>query len=384
MIIPVRRCTKVTRSYYLTVLVTGGRHNRELSCASDLLGETRLSRRGNGRILTGVISATTEETMGKMGNLHNAVIETQCLRRTFGDKIALDGVDMRVERGEIFGYLGPNGAGKTTTIRILLGLIRPTSGQAWVLGHDVTGNEPGVKAKIGVVLENHGLYERLSAWDNLDYYGRIFHLPGAVLSGRIEALLYQVGLWDEKDNKVDIFSKGMKQRLALARALLHEAEILFLDEPTSGLDPETTIMIRQLILDLAHDGGRTIFLNSHNLDEVERVCSRVAILNQGRIQAMDTVENLQCQFSSPMVEVVVRNAVQAERAHAILSVLPFVTGCHCEGSHVTVHLREKNAASHILDTLVKESIPIEEMRTVNHTLEEIYLSIVHATEEEHG
>jgi len=112
MIIPVRRCTKVTRSYYLTVLVTGGRHNRELSCASDLLGETRLSRRGNGRILTGVISATTEETMGKMGNLHNAVIETQCLRRTFGDKIALDGVDMRVERGEIFGYLGPTGRAK--------------------------------------------------------------------------------------------------------------------------------------------------------------------------------------------------------------------------------------------------------------------------------
>lgn len=319
-----------------------------------------------------------------MGTLHNTVIETQCLRRTFGDKIALDGVDLRVKRGEIFGYLGPNGAGKTTTIRILLGLIRPTSGQAWVLGHDVTENEPEVKAKIGVVLENHGLYERLSAWDNLDYYGRIFHLPKAVLSGRIEALLYQVGLWDEKDNKVGTFSRGMKQRLALARALLHEPELLFLDEPTAGLDPEATVMIRQLILALAHEGGRTIFLNSHNLDEVERICSRIAILNQGRIQVMDTVENLQRRFSSPMVEVVVQNAAQAERVQAVLSVLPFVAGCHCEESHVTVHLREKNAASQILDTLVKESIPVEEMRTVNHTLEEVYLSIVHATEVDCG
>ncbi|MDY7042015.1 MAG: ABC transporter ATP-binding protein [Chloroflexota bacterium] len=316
--------------------------------------------------------------------MHNAAIETQRLRRTFDDKIALDGVDLRVERGEIFGYLGPNGAGKTTTIRVLLGLIRPTSGQAWVLGHDVTEDEPAIKAKIGVVLEDHGLYERLSAWDNLDYYGHIFHLPKAVLSGRIEALLYQVGLWDERDKEVGTFSRGMKQRLALARALLHEPELLFLDEPTAGLDPEATVMIRQLILALAHEGRRTIFLNSHNLDEVERTCSRIAILHRGRIQVMDTVENLQRRFSSPMVEVVVRDVAQAEQAQAVLSALPFVAGCQSEGTRVAVHLREKNAASQILDTLVKESIPVEEMRKVNRTLEDVYLSIVYAAEGDRG
>jgi len=316
--------------------------------------------------------------------LHNAAIETQCLRRTFGDKIALDSVDLRVECGEIFGYLGPNGAGKTTTIRILLGLIRPTSGQAWVLGHDVTENEPEVKAKIGVVLEDHGLYERLSAWDNLDYYSHIFHLPRAVLRGRIEALLHQVGLWDERDNKVGIFSQGMKQRLALARALLHEPELLFLDEPTAGLDPEATVMIRQLILALAHEGKRTIFLNSHNLDEVERICSRIAILHRGRIQVVDTMENLQRRFSSPILEVVVRDVAQAERAQAVLSVLPFVAGCQCEGSHVAVYLREKNVTSQILDILVKESIPVEEVRKVNRSLEDVYLSIVHEAEGNRG
>lgn len=312
--------------------------------------------------------------------MRSAAIETQRLKRAFGDKIALDGVDLRVERGEIFGYLGPNGAGKTTTIRILLGLIHPTSGQAWVLGHDVTEDEPEVKAQIGVVLEDHGLYERLSAWDNLDYYGRIFHLPKAVLRGRIETLLYRVGLWNEKDKKVGTFSKGMKQRLALARALLHEPELLFLDEPTAGLDPEATVMIRQLILALVHEGKRTIFLTSHNLDEVERVCSRIAILHRGRVQVMDTVENLQRRFSSPVVEVVMQDVDQAEQAQVVLSVLPFVAGCQCEGSRVAVRLRDKNATSQVLDTLVKEGIPVEEVHKVNRSLEDVYLSIVHEVE----
>jgi ABC-2 type transport system ATP-binding protein len=244
----------------------------------------------------------------------------------------------------------------------------------------VTEDEPEVKAQIGVVLEDHGLYERLSAWDNLDYYGRIFHLPKVVLRGRIETLLYRVGLWNEKDKKVGTFSKGMKQRLALARALLHEPELLFLDEPTAGLDPEATVMIRQLILALVHEGKRTIFLTSHNLDEVERVCSRIAILHRGRVQVMDTVENLQRRFSSPVVEVVMRDVDQAERAQVVLSVLPFVAGCQCEGSCVAVRLRDKNATSQVLGTLVREGIPVEEVHKVNRSLEDVYLSIVHEVE----
>jgi len=309
------------------------------------------------------------------------VIETRSLKRTFGDKIALDGIDMRIERGEIFGYLGPNGSGKTTTIRILVGLIRPTLGQAWVLGSDVTRLGPEVRAKIGVVLEDHGLYERLSAYDNLDYYGRIFHMPTSTRQRRINSLLRQVGLWEERNQKVGTFSKGMKQRLALARALLHEPELLFLDEPTAGLDPEATVMVREIIIALAHEERMTIFLSSHNLDEVERLCSRVAILHRGRIKVMDTVENLRRRFSSPKVEIVLRDSQQAIRAQAILSAHPFVIQCRVNTDHIEADLRRDGTSDQLLETLKRENIVVEEIRKTNRTLEELYLYIMHEGEE---
>lgn len=215
--------------------------------------------------------------------MSDIVIDIRELTKTLGGQSVLSGITLQIHRGTIFGYLGPNGSGKTTTLRILLGLLQPTSGFVRVMGQEPGRLRREIRAKIGVVLENRGLYERLTASQNLDYYSHIYRLSGETRKARIEKLLRTVDLWNVRNAKVGTFSNGMKQRLALARALLHNPEIIFLDEPTSGLDPEATTKIRKLILQLAKVERCTIFLNSHDLDEVERTCSEIAILKQGKI-----------------------------------------------------------------------------------------------------
>lgn len=220
------------------------------------------------------------------------VIEIQNLCRQFGNQLVLDDVSFCLERGDVFGYLGPNGAGKTTTVRILLGLIRPTSGQAKVLGEDVTQLSTHAQRRLGAVLENSGLYNRLSAWDNLQYYGRIYRLAEDECKARTKDVLSLVGLSSVERQIVGKFSLGMKRRLALARALLHDPELLLLDEPTLGLDPEATAAIRQLILNLAHERGHTILLTSHHLDMVEQVCTRMGILVHGKLCLVGATKDL--------------------------------------------------------------------------------------------
>jgi ABC-2 type transport system ATP-binding protein len=214
-------------------------------------------------------------------------IQVQNLSRDYNGLRAVDNISFSVEAGEIFGFLGPNGAGKTTTIKMLTGQLRPTSGSARVAGCDVVEERQQLKPKIGVVFEYQNIYERLSARDNLTFAARLY----GVKRERVDQILAQVGLADRARDKVKNYSNGMKQRLLVARALLHEPEILFLDEPTRGLDPNVARDIRAFVASLARQGV-TVFLTTHYMEEADQLSDRVAILDQGRIVALDNPEQL--------------------------------------------------------------------------------------------
>jgi ABC-2 type transport system ATP-binding protein len=207
------------------------------------------------------------------------MIDTENLTKKFGDSTAVDSITLHVDEGEVFGFLGPNGAGKTTTVRMLACLVAKSSGSATIGGYEIAkrADQPKIRRMIGLLTENVGLYEELSAYDNLDFYGRFYKLGEQKRKERIEYLLKLLELWDKKDAAAGTFSKGMKQKLAIARALIHDPEILFLDEPTANLDPEASKIVRDFVLELKKE-KRTIFLNTHLLDEAERICDRVAIL----------------------------------------------------------------------------------------------------------
>lgn len=218
---------------------------------------------------------------------NDRAIVVENLTRDYGSIRALDDVSFSVEHGEVFGFLGPNGAGKTTTIRILTGQLRPTLGQAWVLGNHVVEDRRSLKPQIGVVFEYQNLYERLSAYDNLNFAADLYGVP----KSRVGHILEQVGLKDRGRDKVKNYSNGMKQRLLIARALLHQPKVLFLDEPTRGLDPNLAREIRAFITTLAQEGV-TVFLTTHYMEEADQLCDRVAILEKGHIVALDTPAQL--------------------------------------------------------------------------------------------
>jgi ABC-2 type transport system ATP-binding protein len=220
-----------------------------------------------------------------------AVIHVADLTKIFGTNTAVDHISFEVQKGEIFGFLGPNGAGKTTTTRMLTGVIPPDSGTAVILGYDIRSEPVMAKQGFGVVPETSNAYTDLSAWQNLMLMGELYGLPGARAEQRSSNLLGMVGLLEKKDQKVQVYSKGMKQRLILAMALIHEPELLFLDEPTSGLDVQSTQMILSLLRDLNRQ-GTTIFLTTHNMDEANRLCHRVGIIRAGKIVAIDAPEKL--------------------------------------------------------------------------------------------
>jgi ABC-2 type transport system ATP-binding protein len=218
------------------------------------------------------------------------VIEVEKLTRNYNGLCAVDQVTFVVEAGEIFGFLGPNGAGKTTTIKMLTGQLRPTSGSARVAGCDVVEDRQRLKPQIGVVFERQNLYERLSARDNLAFAARLY----GVDRQRVQHVLEQVGLADRARDRIKNYSNGMKQRLLIARALLHEPRVLFLDEPTRGLDPNLARHVRTFVAGLAGQGV-TVFLTTHYMEEADQLCGRVAIVDQGRIVALDTPQGLKAE-----------------------------------------------------------------------------------------
>jgi len=221
------------------------------------------------------------------------LIETVNLTKKFGDLTAVDGVTLRVEEGEVFGFLGPNGAGKTTTVRMLCCLISKTSGAARIANFEVGDDTDSLKIRkiIGLVPDSVGLYDDLTAYDNLDFYGKLYKCTETQRKENIQRFLKMLGLWEKRDVAAGSFSKGMKQKLAIARSLIHEPEVLFLDEPTVNLDPESSKTVRDFLLELKKE-KKTIFLNTHNLDEAQRICDRIGILNT-KLMAIGTPEELE-------------------------------------------------------------------------------------------
>jgi ABC-2 type transport system ATP-binding protein len=221
------------------------------------------------------------------------MIEVKNLTKKFGENTAVDNLNFSVAEGEVFGLLGPNGAGKTTTIRMLCCLISRTSGEAQIAGYHIGdgADSLAIRKLIGLVPDNVGLYDELSAYENLDYYGKLYECPENERKTKIEYFLKMLDLWENKDQPVSGFSKGMKQKVAIARALVHDPQLLFFDEPTANLDPESSRVVRNFILELKKE-GKTIFINTHNLDEAQRICDRIGILKT-RLLTVNTPEQLE-------------------------------------------------------------------------------------------
>lgn len=304
------------------------------------------------------------------------VIEIEDLSKSFGERRVLSHVTFSVEKGEVFGYLGPNGAGKTTTMRVLLGLLRPTKGTALVRGVDLSRDD-SARAAVGVLMENDGLYDRISAWQNLDYYGKLYGVQDR--GRRIGELLDAFGLADRRNDKVFNFSKGMRRKLGIARAIIHDPDILLLDEPTSGLDPEAQRMVRDVLKDLSRREGMTVLLSSHNLDEVEKICSRVAVIKGGELRACDTVENLREGRGDHILTITLSKEQDAMIAAEMLRGNPTVTSARMDGARITVsHIQD--SASPLLVSLIKTGIGVEEVRKASRSLEDVYIDLVREQE----
>jgi ABC-2 type transport system ATP-binding protein len=300
-----------------------------------------------------------------------STIESYNLTRKFADFTAVDNLNLAVEKGEVLGFLGPNGAGKTTTIRMLSGIIGPTSGYAIIAGQRTDGSIEKLHEVIGLLTETPGFYNRLSAYRNLEYYAGFYEKIDIAV--QVEKYLKIMGLWEHRGDPVGAFSKGMKQRLALARALLHEPGVLFLDEPTAGLDPEASGEVRKLIKDLSIE-GRTIFLSTHNLTEAEQLCKRIAVFRTHLI-ALDTPEKLRANLFSRRVVIRLENAV--DNFPGILGNLPFVKSIKQDGKQLIVELRDtEKELPDLVQNVVQNGGRVIEVTEQHHSLEEIYLSLV--------
>ena len=291
------------------------------------------------------------------------------LRRTFGAVRAVDGLSFSVPRGAIFALLGANGAGKTTTIHLLLGLLAPTAGNASVLGLDPCRDGDGVRSRCGALLEHHGLYERLTAEENLEFYARIVRAG----SERVREALQHFGLWERRRDRVGTWSRGMKQKLAVARATLHRPEVVFLDEPTAGLDPEAVVALRADIAALAREHGATVFLNTHNLADAEKLSDLVGVMAAGKLLAVGTPEELRRGRTSN-VTLITNGLTDAHLA--ALAARDGVDRVTREGGRVTLRLRGAASMAPIVRELVESGVDVEEVRKETAGLEDVFLDLV--------
>ncbi len=301
-------------------------------------------------------------------------IEVVGLTKKFGDLTAVDSVTLRVEQGEVFGFLGPNGAGKTTTVRMLCCLISKTSGEAKIAGYNVGNDADSLKIRklIGLVPDNVGLYDDLTAYDNLDFYGKLYDCTEAQRKENIQRFLTMLGLWEKKDVTAGTFSKGMKQKLAIARALIHEPEIIFMDEPTANLDPEASKTVRDFILELKKE-KRTIFLNTHNLDEAQRICDRIGILNT-KLMATGTPDELERSVAGK--KTVIQLEQVSDAILAALKKLP-VGDVAVDGNKLTIDVKNpetENAA--IVGAIVLAGGNVQSVSVTGSSLEDAYLKLV--------
>jgi ABC-2 type transport system ATP-binding protein len=303
------------------------------------------------------------------------VIDTENLTKKFGNLTAVESLTLHVNDGEVFGFLGPNGAGKTTTVRMLCCLISKTSGNATVGGYQIGNKEDSLKIRkiIGLVPDNVGLSENLTAYDNLDFYGKIYDCSIAQRKGNIQRFLDMLGLWDKRTVLAGTFSKGMKQKLAIARALIHEPEILFMDEPTANLDPESAKTVREFILELKKQ-KKTIFLNTHNLDEAQRICDRVAIMNTS-LRAIGTPQELERSVSGRKTVIGLEQQVN-DAVLGALRKLP-LKNLSSEGDTITFDVEDPDKEnSPVVEAIIKAGGHVRSINVVGSTLEETYLKLV--------
>jgi len=301
------------------------------------------------------------------------VIRTDGLTRDFRTNRAVSELSIAVPRGTIFGFLGPNGSGKTTTIRMLLGLLEPTAGRAEVLGFDVRTQAAEIRKRSGALLEHHGLYERFRAEDNLDFYARIWGLPAEKRRARIRNLLEKLGLWERRKEFVGRWSRGMKQKLAIARAMLHHPELIFLDEPTAGLDPVAAAALRDDLVELAAREGVSVFLTTHNLTEAEKMCGQVAVIRQGKLLAVGSPDELRSRNGPLRAEIVGRGFGPALEQ---IRLRPEVMAAAVSNGKLSIDLVSNAEVAPIVAALVAAGAAIEEVRKGAASLEEVFLTLM--------
>jgi ABC-2 type transport system ATP-binding protein len=301
-------------------------------------------------------------------------INIENLARDFGAVRALDGLSLDVPSGIIFGFLGPNGAGKTTTIRILLGLLEPTSGRAEVMGYDTVKQADRVRASAGVLLEHTGIYEHLSAEDNLEFYGRVNNMPVGERRARIKELLTQIGLWERRMETARKWSQGMKQKLAIARAVLHRPPLVLLDEPTAGLDVMAAVAVRDDLASLAASEGITIFLTTHNMVEAERLCAQVAVIRQGKLLAVGDPDELRARAGGPQVDIVGKGF--NENVLNLVKAQPQVAAAALENERMVITLREGGDSAPLVNILVGAGVQVSEVRKGVASLEETFVTLM--------
>ena len=306
-------------------------------------------------------------------------IRLEGISKQIGQRQILKNVTFAVEQGDIFGYLGPNGAGKTTTIRVILGLMQATAGTVSILGRSASDDK--TRQNFGFVLEFDGLYDNMTARGNLEYYARIYGVSQP--RDRIDRALDMVKLSDRAGDKVGTYSKGMRQRLALARSMIHDPAVLILDEPTAGVDPTGQIEVRQIILDMAHKESKTVFLSSHNLDEVSRICNRIALIHKGELRLYGDLEKLRRERGKGLVTIETLEPV----AGSVLSELRARTGVSIHDSRdrtLVLSIGQGNAVGDIVSFLAQRGVKIEQVKREEASLEEIYTTILKEAEQRQG
>jgi ABC-2 type transport system ATP-binding protein len=299
------------------------------------------------------------------------VVSIDGLSKSFNGLAAVDNVSFSVSEGEIFGFLGPNGAGKTTTLSMLSTLLAPTSGEAFVNGFNIRTERDNVRKSIGIVFQDPSLDDELTAYENMDFHGWLYNVPKETRREKIPQLLRLVELDDRKDHYVKTFSGGMKRRLEIARGLLHEPKVLFLDEPTLGLDPQTRNHIWDYIKQLNEEKRTTIILTTHYMEEADRLCSRIAIIDHGRIIALGTSDDLKEEIGG---DVITLESPDGGQLVSIVEKLPWFKSAKEHDGFVTLNVTDANKnVVELMSLLCKSNVRITSLRVHNPTLEDVFL-----------